>query len=148
MRLYPKRGTCNTKMSNNIDINLCKSAKACLPYSVLRERNDQCKDFKCGFTPDSNPKRGNQIGIYLCKLSKVKIIDISYLRPEYVLTNASILSLVFPLTATPKGVTKLTCIYVKGRSAYRTLGFQEYGLQAILGVPLPLTALPKRGKQN
>ena len=57
----PKRG--NTKMDNKIDINLCESAKAkkqchCLPFSVLRIWNDQCKHFKCGFTPDSNPKIG------------------------------------------------------------------------------------------
>ena len=41
-----------------------------LPYSVLRMRKGQCKHFECGFTPVSNPKmikRGNKIGIYLCK---------------------------------------------------------------------------------
>ncbi len=31
-----------------------------LPYSVLRTWNDQCKHFKCGFTPDSNPKIGKK----------------------------------------------------------------------------------------
>ena len=61
----PKRG--NTKMGNKIDINLSESAKAkqqcrCVPYSVLRILNDQCKHFKCGFTPDRNPKRGNKKG--------------------------------------------------------------------------------------
>ena len=59
----PKRG--NTKMGNTNDINLTESAKAkkqchSLPYSVLRIWNDQCKHFKCGFTPDSNPKMGKK----------------------------------------------------------------------------------------
>ena len=31
-----------------------------LCYGVLRIRNDQCKHFKCGFTPDSNPKMGKK----------------------------------------------------------------------------------------
>ena len=53
------------KMGNTIDINLSESAKAkkqchSLPYSVLRTWNDQCKHFKCGFTPDSNPKMGKK----------------------------------------------------------------------------------------
>ena len=54
-----------------------------LPYSVLRMRKGQCKHFECGFTPVSNPKmikRGNKIGIYLCKRTKVKITDMAYLR--------------------------------------------------------------------
>ena len=76
-------------MGNTIDINLCESAKAkkkqfhSLPYSVLRIWNDQCKHFKFGFTPDSNPKmckRGKKIVIHLCKRTKVKITDMSYLR--------------------------------------------------------------------
>ena len=59
--INPKRG--NTKMGNEIDINLYKSAKGkkqchSLPYSVLQIRDDQCKHFKCGFTPVSNPKIG------------------------------------------------------------------------------------------
>ena len=59
----PKRG--NKKICNKIDINLCESAKAkkqchSLPHSVLRIRNDQCKHFKCGFTPDSHPKMGKK----------------------------------------------------------------------------------------
>ncbi len=53
------------KMGNKIDINLserAKTKKQChsLPYSVLRTWNDQCKHFKCGFTPDSNPKMGKK----------------------------------------------------------------------------------------
>ena len=53
------------KMGNKIDINLSESAKAkkqwhSLPYSVLRIWNDQCKYFKCGFTPDSNPNMGKK----------------------------------------------------------------------------------------
>ena len=49
------------QMGNKIDINLSESTKAkkqcpSLPYSVLRILNDQCNHFKCGFTPDSNPK--------------------------------------------------------------------------------------------
>ena len=52
-------------MGNKIDINLSESAKAktkchSLPYSVLRIMNNQCKHFKCGFTPDSNPKIGKK----------------------------------------------------------------------------------------
>ena len=52
-------------MGNEIDINLYKSAKGkkqchSLPYSVLQIRDDQCKHFKCGFTPDSNPKIGKK----------------------------------------------------------------------------------------
>ena len=31
-----------------------------LPYSVLRICDDQCKHFKCGFNPDSNPKMGKK----------------------------------------------------------------------------------------
>ena len=53
------------KMGNKIDINLSEGTKAkkqchSLPYSVLRISNDQCKHFKCGFTPDSNPKMGKK----------------------------------------------------------------------------------------
>ena len=53
------------KMGNKIDINLSESAKAkkqcpSLPHSVLRIWKDQCKHFKCGFTPDSNPKMGKK----------------------------------------------------------------------------------------
>ena len=53
------------KMGNKIDIILSESAKAkkqchSLPYSVLRIWNDQWKYFKCGFTPDSNPKMGKK----------------------------------------------------------------------------------------
>ena len=56
------------KMGNKIDTNLSESAKAkkqchSLPYSVLRIWNDQCKHFKCGFTPDSNPKMGKKNGV-------------------------------------------------------------------------------------
>ena len=52
-------------MGNTIDINFCKSAKAkkqchILPYGVLRIWNDQCDHFRCGFTPDSNPKIGTK----------------------------------------------------------------------------------------
>ena len=57
----PKRG--NTTMGNKIDIHLSESAKKqchSLPYSVLRIRNDQFKHFKCGFTPDNNPKMGKR----------------------------------------------------------------------------------------
>ena len=92
-------------MGNKIDINLCKSAKAkkqchSLPFSVLRMKNDQCKHFKCGFTPDSNPKMGkkggNKIGIY-------EITDVAYLRFLRVWTVQCILSLALPLTASQKG---------------------------------------------
>ena len=53
------------KMGNKIDIHLSEIAKAkkqchSLPYSVLRIWNDQYKHFKCGFTPDSNPKMGKK----------------------------------------------------------------------------------------
>ena len=53
------------KMGNKIDINLpesTKDKKQChsLPHSVLRILNDQCKHFKYGFTPDSNPKMGKK----------------------------------------------------------------------------------------
>ncbi len=53
------------KMGNKIDTNLSESAKAkkqchSLPYSVLRIWNGKCKNFKCGFTPDSNPKMGQK----------------------------------------------------------------------------------------
>ena len=53
------------KMGNKIDINLSEGGKAkkqcrSLPYSVLRIQDDQCKHFKCGFTPDSNPKMGKK----------------------------------------------------------------------------------------
>ena len=53
------------QMGNKIYINLSESTKAkkqchSLPYSVLRILNDQCKHFKCGFTPDSNPKMGKK----------------------------------------------------------------------------------------
>ena len=53
------------KMGNKIDIILSESAKAkkqghSPPYSVIRIWNDQWKHFKCGFTPDSNPKIGKK----------------------------------------------------------------------------------------
>ena len=176
MRLYPsdskpKRG--NTKMGNEIDINLYKSAKAktqchSLPYSVLRIRNDQCKHFKCGFTPDSNPKLvkkkkkgGNKIGSYLCKRTKVKITDIAYIRLLRVWTDqCKNLKLGFipdcnPKMGKKKGVTKLTCIILCKNSMlkpvpYRTLGFPstERSMEAILGLPLLLTVLPKGVKRG
>ena len=111
----PKRG--NTKMGNTLDIYLCERAKAnkkqChrLPDSVLRIRNDQCKHFKFGFTPDSNPK--------LRKKGVTKLLFVYVKEPrltsltcrtlgfsEYGQTNSSILSLALPLTATQKGVIK------------------------------------------
>ena len=39
---------------------LKNSVIALVSYSVLRIRNDQCKHFKCGFTPDSNTKMGKK----------------------------------------------------------------------------------------
>ena len=53
------------KMGNKIDITLSeitKDKKQChsLPYSVLRILKDQCKHFKCGFTPDSNSNMGKK----------------------------------------------------------------------------------------
>ena len=73
------------------------------------------------FTPDSNPKRGNtkmvnKIDINLCKSRKPKqnsVIAYLIVFSEYVMTNASISSVVLPQIATPKGVTKLAFIYVK-----------------------------------
>ena len=50
-------------------------------------------------------KRGNKIGIYLCKRIKVKSLTWRTLGfSEYGLINASIVSLPLALTATPKGV--------------------------------------------
>ena len=67
-------------------------------------------NFKCGFTPDSNPKRGNtkmgsKININLCKSAKAKknsVIAYVIVFSEYEMTNASISSGALPLTATPK----------------------------------------------
>ena len=149
-------------MGYKIDINFSESANAkkqchSLPYSVLRIWNDQCKHFKCGFTPDSNPKmskkRGNTIVIHL--YIKVKITDIAYTLgfSEHGLTNASNLSLALPLTATQKGGIKRgnkSDIYLCEKTIlkpvwYRTLGFPstEWPMEAILGLHLPLTVLPK-----
>ena len=79
--LIPKRVTERT----SIYLKTPRLIKRChsLPNSVLRMRKGQCKHFECGFTPVSNPKmikRGNKIGIYLCKRTKVKITDMAYLR--------------------------------------------------------------------
>ena len=157
----PKRG--NAKMGNNIDINLCKSAKAkqechSLPYTVLRVRNDQSKHVKCGFTSVSNPKSvkgGNRIGIYLSKRTKVKW---SRGLPKYQLTKCQHLKCGFtPDSNAKRGkqkwITKLTCIYVKSAMpvSYRIiLAFPgtEWPMAAILGVPLPLPALPKGVKRG
>ena len=69
--------------------------------------------FKCVFTPDSNPKRGNtkmgnKIDINLCKSAKAKNSAIAYVigLSEYGMTNASISSFALPLTATPKWVKR------------------------------------------
>ena len=75
--LIPKRVTERTSiyLKTPMLIKQCHS----LPYSVLRMRKGQCKHFEGGFTPVSNPKmikRGNKIGIYLCKRTNVKITDI------------------------------------------------------------------------
>ena len=40
---------------------------------------DNASNFKRDFTPDSNLKRGNEIGFYLCKRAKAKNSVISYL---------------------------------------------------------------------
>ena len=58
-------------------------------------------------------KRGNKIVIHLCKRTKVKITDIAYIRVLRVLTDQCKYRLALPLTATQKGVTKCTSIYVK-----------------------------------
>ena len=106
--LIPKRITERT----SIYLKTPRLIKQChsLPYSVLRMRKGQCKHFECGFTPVSNPKmikRGNKIGIYLCKRTKVKSLTWRTLGfSEYGLINASIVSLTLPLTATPKGAIK------------------------------------------
>ena len=82
-------------MGNKIDINLGKSAKAkkqchSLPYSVLLIWNDQCKHFKCGLTPDSNPKTGKK-GVNKFVLIYVKEPRLKSLRTlgfsEYGLAN-------------------------------------------------------------
>ena len=77
-----------------------------LPYSVHRMRKGQCKHFECGFTPVSNPKmikRGNNIGIYLCKRTKVKITDMAYLRLLRVRTDQCMyLQLAFTPDRNPK----------------------------------------------
>ncbi len=69
------------------------------------------------------------------------------------MTNTNILSLVLTLTATQKGVIKSgnkTDIYLCKKAilkpvSNRTLGFPstERPMKAILGLPLPLTVLPK-----
>ena len=100
-------------MGNKIDINLSESAKAktqcqSLPYSVLRIMNDQCKHFKCRFTPDSNPKIGKK-GVTIFLLLYVKEPRLTSLTLGFSddgLPNSSILSLVLPLTTTQKGVIK------------------------------------------
>ena len=162
----PKRG--NIKIGNNIDINLCKSAKAkkqchSLRYSVLIVRNDQCKHFKCGFTFDSNPKGekgGNEIGIYLCKRNNVIITDIASLLSfrECGLTNASILSVALPLSATPKGVTKggnkMDMYLCKSRNVKTIvmsyLSVPEYGMTNGRNLRDAFTSdsTPKRGKRR
>ena len=129
-------------MGNKIDINLCKSAKAkkqcrSLPHSVLRIRNDQCKHFECGFTSDNNPKLVKKKGVTQFEFIYVKeprLKSLTYRTLgfcEYGLTNASILSLAVPLTATPKGVIKRgnkIDMYLCEKAmltpvSYRTLGF-------------------------
>ena len=162
----PKRG--NTKMGNKIDINLWESAEAktqchSLPYSVLRIRNDQCKHFKFGFTPDSNPKMGKKevtklLFVYV-KEPRLKSLTWRTLGfSEYGLTNSSIVSLALPLTATQKGVIKwgnkidmhLCKKTMLKPVPYLTFGFPstEWPTKAILGLPLPLSVLPKWVKRG
>ena len=69
--------------------------------------------FKWGYTPDSNPKRGNtkmgkKIDINLCETPRLRNSVIAYLIvfSEYGMTNASISSLALALTATPKWVKR------------------------------------------
>ena len=68
-----------------------------LPYSVLRIWNDQCKHFKFGFTPDSNPKIGKKKGVTTLLFIYVKEPKLKALTwrtlgfSEYGLTNSSIL---------------------------------------------------------
>ncbi len=91
------------KMGNKIDINLFESAKAkkqchSLPHRVFRIWNEQCKHFKFGLTPDSNPKMGKN-GVTKLLFIYVKEPWLKSLTwrtlgfSEYGLTNASILSL-------------------------------------------------------
>ena len=65
------------------------------------------------FTPkppfEVGKKRGNKIGFIYVKGPRLKTMSYRTLGfPEYGLTNASILSLAKPLTATPKGVIKMS----------------------------------------
>ena len=122
------------------------------------------KHFKCGFTPDSNPKMGKKKGVtkllfIYVREPRLKSLTLRTLGfSGYCLTNASILSLALPLIATQKGVikrvTKLTYIYVKSNAKtcviYRTLGFPstECPMEDLLGLPLPLTVLPKGVKSG
>ena len=71
--------------------------------------------FKWGFTPDSNPNRGNtkmgnKIDINLSESSEAKLKNsvIAYLIvfSEYGMTNASISSVALPPRATPKWVKR------------------------------------------
>ena len=98
--IYVKRG----KAKNNVISYL----------GVPWVRNDQCKQFKWGFTPDSNPKRGNtrtcnKIDINLCESAKAKknrVIAYLIVFSEYGMTNASISSVALPLAATQKWVKR------------------------------------------
>ena len=82
-------------------------------------------------------KRGKKNCIYLCKRTKVKIIDMVYLRLLRVRTEQCNYSkLALPLTATPNGVIKRgnkIDMYLCKKAmlkpvSYRTLGFSEYGM--------------------
>ena len=84
---YPKRG--NTKRvteRTSIYLKTSRLIKQChsLPYIVFSEYGKANASISSVALPlSATPKmvkRGNKIGIYLCKRSKVKITDMAYLR--------------------------------------------------------------------
>ena len=100
-------------------------------------------NFTRGFTPASNPERGNNIWatkwafIYV-KRAKAKNSVISYLRVPRVRNGQckQFHARLYPASNPERGkniwATKLAFIYVKRAKAktvsYSTLGFQEYGM--------------------
>ena len=95
----------------------------CPEYGMTNASN-----FKWGFTPDRNPKRGNKkmgnnIDIDLCKSANAKKNRVmAYLTvfSEYGMANASIPSVALPLTETPTlviGGNKI-CIYLCKRTKF------------------------------
>ena len=50
-----------------IYVKRAKTENCVISYlGVPRVRNDQCKQFQARFSPDSYPKRGNEMVFYLC----------------------------------------------------------------------------------